>query len=112
MKKMDEIFQEAQREAHLDYARIDGICCPSCTDAELIALYGEDSKGIWIKWFSYGANKSRWSEQDEFYIAHDLTDEQRGKVIEVLSRCFQVDFNGDKSKCIKIAAPRAYVKKE
>jgi len=107
MQKMDEILGEVQEEAGLDYARLNGCCCNTCTNDALARQYGEDSKGIWIKWFDNGGNKSRWSSHKDFYISHDVTKEQMVKVLKVLCKYFIVIYDGDDSQCIQITKKRA-----
>ena len=44
--KMCSIFSEIQQTAELDYAYINGTCCRTCMNEELIDEHGIDSKGI------------------------------------------------------------------
>lgn len=101
--KMGSIFNEIQQEANLDYAYTSGFCCATCMNEELTDDHGVDSKGIWLKWYSKGANKTTWASHDYFYIVHDVTEEQMTEILNILNKYFNVDFNGDMSKCIKIS---------
>ena len=101
--KMGSIFNEIQKDANLDYAYTNGVCCGTCMNAELVSDHGVDSKGIWLKWYKEGGNKTTWASNKCFRIAHDVSEEQMSKIIEVLKKYFTVEYDGDMNKCIKIS---------
>ena len=79
--------------------------CMSCSNYAIVQKHGENAKGIWLKWYRVGMNASKWERSGCTHcIAHDLTESQAKKVVEVLSKYFKVDWNGDNSRCIDISA--------
>ena len=104
MKRKDlrKIFNEIKKEGKLDFALTCGTCCQSCTWAEIEAKHGENAKGIWLKWFNSGANRSEWSDNGVYYIAHDLTEEQKKIVYSILGKYVKVDWDFSDGSCIKI----------
>jgi hypothetical protein len=82
-------IKEAKKAAKLDFARSQGTCCGSCTWSTI----KEGTKGIWLKHYKTGANRSKWREADAQYIAHDLTDDQLKIVIATLSQYFEVKYD-------------------
>jgi hypothetical protein len=92
-------IKEAKKAAKLDFARSQGTCCGSCTWATI----KDDTKGIWLKHYKAGANRSTWSPTAKQHIAHDLTEAQAKIVVEVLSKYFKVDYDFDPSKTIIIS---------
>jgi len=99
---MNEIFQEVKTKANLDYAVTEGTCCNTCTLEELATAYGEESLGIYLRYFPHGANHSPWNKQRIFYIAHDLKEEQKSIVRIILEKYFTVEWDGSDSKSITI----------
>ena len=101
-KELRKIFNEIKKEANLDFCLTQGTCCQTCTWAEIVDKYGEESRGIWLKWFRNGANASRWEDNDCHYIAHDLTEKQKDIVYNILRKYFRVEWDFSDSACIKI----------
>jgi len=96
-------FNECKKAAGLDFALTQGIRdCMTCTNYELSCKYGKESRGIWLKWFRVGMNRSNWNERTAYFIVHDLTKEQGAKVMEVLQKHFKVEWDGSEHQCIKI----------
>lgn len=87
-------FREWKKEARADYARtsVDSLGdCSTCVNYELSEKYGADSKGIFLKHWLYGMNGgSPIEELDSCYVAHDITEEQGEKFIEIFSKYFNV----------------------
>lgn len=79
----------------IDYAIVDTDeygDCHSCVNAAISIRYGEDSKGIFLKHWAKGMNRSKpLKYQEKAYIAHDLTDEQGTLVLEMLKAEFDVE---------------------
>lgn len=86
------IFEEIKRKAGLDFALTKGNCCNNCTWDEINDDFGEQAKGIWLKWFSAGINKSKWNENGPWYVAHDLTPKQKIIVYDILLQHFDVEW--------------------
>lgn len=102
-QKIKKVFEEIETTAKLDFALTKGECCNSCTWAYLENEFGKNSHGIYLKYFTYGANKTKWDNNEEQYIAHDLTNEQKKVVFGILSKYFKVDWDMTDDKCIKIS---------
>ena len=86
-RKLNRVFKEVKEKAKLDYAITNtdeyGDCC-TCTDYELMDVYGVDSRGIYPKHWLKGMNKGcPWKELKDVYISHDLTEEQGEILIKV-----------------------------
>jgi hypothetical protein len=94
-----EVLKEVKKEAKLGFARSAGNCCGSCTWAAL----PENKKGIWLKHYKSGMNRSPWRENEVHHIAHDLTNEQAVIVVNTLSKYFKVDYDFNDSHSIKIS---------
>lgn len=101
-KKLRLIFNEVKKSAKLDFALTRGTCCQSCTWESIATKYGDESHGIWLKWFPYGMNGSEWENCGIYYIAHDLTEEQKKLVYNALSKHFDVEWNLTDGDCIKV----------
>jgi len=100
--------RECKKAAGLDYAYSAGLSdCMTCTNYAISQKYGENSKGIWVKWYRTGMNASKWERSGTHCIAHDLTESQAQKVVEVLTKYFKVDWNGDNNRCIDISPMEA-----
>lgn len=96
-------FREVKKVAKLDYSLSTAKCCGSCMNYDLVTKYGNDSKGIFLKYYTSGSNRDSWHEDFSYYINHDLTDEQKDKVVEVLKKYFKVEWSGSNYDCIKIS---------
>lgn len=95
------IFKKIEEQANLDFAWTKGYCCSTCTWADIHDEFGENAKGIWLKWYDKGGNKSKWDNNATLYVAHDLTPKQKDIVYEILAKHFVVDWDKkDDNKCI------------
>ena len=101
-QKIKFIFNEIKREAKLDFALTKGYCCQTCTWADIENEYGQESKGIWLKWFDKGANRTKWNDSDMQYIAHDLNEKQKNIVYDILQQYFDVEWDKSDNKAIII----------
>ena len=104
-KILRKALARCKKEAGLAYALAKAPDdCMTCSNYSLAQKHGDDSKGIWVKWFSFGMNRQTWEVncKDGVYIVHDLTEEQ-GKIVKaILSETYDVDWDGDASRCILI----------
>lgn len=100
-------FAECKEKANLDFALTKATAdCSTCTWADIEAKYGMDARGIWLKYFTWGANKRKFDTNIN-YIAHYLTNEQKDIVCEVLQKYFAVEWaDKDDHVCIKIENKR------
>ena len=97
--------KECKKEAGLDFAYSSGLGdCMSCTNSILADKFGENAKGLWVKWFRVGMNASKWGDYKTKYICHSLTKKQGDKVVEILSRYFTVEWSGESHDCIALTA--------
>jgi hypothetical protein len=104
-QKLRKELNRCKREAVLDFALTKALDdCNTCTNAALAEKYGEHSTGIWVKWFWFGMNRSTWEKvcKGGLLIAHTLTKAQGQKVKEILAQTYDVDWDGDDTKCITI----------
>lgn len=95
-------FKEVKKVVGLDFAQSTAKCCNSCSWGRIETKYGENAKGIFLKFFTSGLNRQPWDEERSYYISHSLTEEQAFKVIEVLRKYFKTDWDGDMGTCIEI----------
>ncbi len=96
------IFREIKKAAKLDFALTHGECCQSCTWASISNRFGKNAKGIWLKWFEHGANRTDWREHGIYYIGHDLNAEQKDTVYNILKKYCAVEWDFSDSASIKI----------
>lgn len=95
-------LDKCKQKLGLDYAIAEAMGdCQTCTWAEIYDRYGADAKGLWLKYFKWGANKSPFNK-NENYIAHNLTQEQRDVVYDILSKYFKVDWDKSDDRAIVI----------
>jgi hypothetical protein len=109
---LQKAFREAKKAAALDFAitNPDKLGdCQSCVWAQIVDDYGETSRGVWVKHWRGGMNKGAPVEDlSKIYIAHDLTEEQAAKVLEVLARYYTVESGAyNPSQCIVISEGEA-----
>ena len=87
-QKLSRVFKKVKEVAGLDYAitRPDSYGdCMTCVNYRLCELFGEDSKGIFAKHWMRGINRGRaYKDVKKVYVAHDITEEQFGKIKNVL----------------------------
>lgn len=107
-ENLKKAFREIKKELKLNFSitRPDDLGdCMSCVNYALCKKYGEDAKGIWLKHWEVGMNKSYPLErQESVFIAHDLTDEQGERVIEILkSFGYEVAEEFSHDRCIEIS---------
>lgn len=86
-RKLTLLFKTIKKECEFDYAITntdDYGDCNSCVNSKLISLYGKESKGIYVIHWLKGMNKgAAWKDVDEVYIAHDITEKQAEKMINI-----------------------------
>lgn len=100
--QLKRIFAKIKEEAKLDFAETEPRGdCNTCNWGEIRDDLGDDARGIWLKHWSWGGNKSKFDTQTN-YIAHDLTEEQKYIVADILSRQFIVDWDKSDNKAIII----------
>lgn len=99
-QKLRFIFNKIKKEAELDFALTKGYCCGTCTWAEIENEYGKNSKGIWLKWYDKGMNKTKWADEKTLYVAHDLTNKQKDIVYNILSHYFNIDWDKSDDRAI------------
>ena len=101
--KVIKAFEEYKINAKLDYALNKAPDdCKTCSSAWINKEYGKESKGIWLVYYTFGMNKRKWDDGEQ-YICHDLTKEQAKIVVQTLSKYFKVEWDGDESRCIQIS---------
>ncbi|MEE0968743.1 MAG: hypothetical protein U0M06_05160 [Clostridia bacterium] len=105
---LQKAFREAKKAAGLDFAITspDNLGdCQSCVWAQIVEDYGKTSRGVWVKHWRRGMNRGAPVEDlSQIYIAHDLTEEQAGKVFEALSRYYTIESGAyNPSRCIVIS---------
>lgn len=92
-QQMSVIFRKLKKEFELDFARTAGICCGSCTWAELDP--NDDKRGIVHDWFSSGINKKDW-KSSYFYISYSLGYKEMNQLgkrfCELASELFGLDY--------------------
>lgn len=85
--KLNRVFKEIKTKADMDYAipTPDKYGdCMSCVNDELCERFGEESTGIFPKHWTTGMNAGEpWKDVKEFYLVHDITEEQAKIMIEV-----------------------------
>ena len=86
-RKLNKVFAEVKEKAKMDYAVVNSDeygDCNTCVNSELAFEFGNDSTGIYAKHWTKGMNASGpWSELDDVYIGHDITEEQAKVMVEV-----------------------------
>lgn len=102
-QKIKFIFNRIKQEANLDFALTKGYCCQTCTWADIDNEYGENAKGIWLKWYDKGGNKTKWDNNATQYIAHNLNEQQKDIVYDILSKYFKVEWDKGDSNAIIIS---------
>ena len=105
MKKQQikRVFEKIKELAKLDFADTTPMGdCQTCTWADIELEFGKESKGIWLKHWTFGMNKTKWDENETYYIAHDLTSRQKEIVYNELSKHFAVDWDKSDNKAIGI----------
>lgn len=101
-EQINNIFKEIKEKANLDFAYSEALDdCSTCTWWEIANKHGKDSKGIWLKHFTFGVNKGEWNTECNF-IAHDLTKKQKNIVKNELEKHFIVEWDLSDSQCILI----------
>jgi len=101
-------FRECKKVAGLDFSYSRGISdCMTCTNYDIAVKHSNEAKGIWLKWFAVGMNKSRWGEYKTYHICHTLTAKQAKIVGEVLSKYFNFSWSGERCDCMEISAKEA-----
>lgn len=101
-QKIKFIFNRIKQEATLDFALTKGYCCKTCTWAEIENDYGQDSKGIWLKWYDKGGNKTKWDNNGTYYIGHNLTETQKDIIYNILQEYFEIEWDKSNDNSIKI----------
>lgn len=106
-KLVKKAFDEFLNVEGVDYSIVDTDYygdCNTCVNAELSEVYGEYSKGIFLKHWNEGMNADvPIKEKDELFIAHDITEEQADKLYEIFSNYFIVEPKAyNPSKCYVI----------
>ena len=91
----------------MDYAISKGFCCPSCTTKKLEKEYGENAKGIYVRWFGKNQEQSSRGQLDQLYINHDFGTEnyeyRKEEIVVILSKYYDVvwDYSNKKTILIK-----------
>lgn len=105
MKKqqIERVFKKIEELAKLDFALATPLGdCQTCTWSDIELEFGRESKGIWLKHWSFGMNKTKWNENGTYYIAHDLTKLQKKIVYEELSKYFNVEWDMSDNQAIAV----------
>ena len=104
---LDNTFAKAKIAAGLDYAVTDTDSfgdCNTCVNQALADEFGENSTGIYAKYWESGMNAGKHiSVLDSLYIAHDITPQQADILIGVLSKYYTVTpaaYDPTKTFCI------------
>lgn len=99
---VNKAIKECEEKAKLGYALTKATNdCATCTWADIDNEFGAETNGIWLKYFTWGANKQKFDNNIN-YIAHFLTEEQKDIVLSVLQKYFLVEWDKSNSKCIII----------
>ena len=87
-RKLNKVFEEIKAKSNMDYAITntdDYGDCNTCVNCELADVFGEESKGIYVKHWTTGMNAGGpWKDLNDVYIGHDITEEQAKIMVEVL----------------------------
>ena len=71
-KRLNKVLNEIQKGLGLDYALHKGFVSPTCTAKKLNELYGDNSIGIYVRWFGKDQEQPPIKQLDKLYINHDL----------------------------------------
>ena len=101
-RQIKKAFEECIEKAKLDFAlcKAPADCC-TCSWDLIGKVYGNESHGIWLHYFTFGINKKKFNTGKN-YINHYLTEKQKEIVFEVLSKYFKVTWDKNDYKTLII----------
>ena len=71
-KRLKKVIKEVKDVLGLDYALHKGYASPICTAKKLDELFGDNSIGIYVRWFGKDQDQPPIKQLDKLYINHDL----------------------------------------
>ena len=105
-KRLKKVLIEIKNGLGLDYALHKGFVSPTCTTKKLDVLYGDNSIGIYVRWFGKDQEQPQIRYMDKLYINHDFgsenSDFRKTKIVNILSKYYDVDWNYSDKKSILI----------
>jgi len=96
-KRLRKVINEVKDRLGLDYALHKGFMCPSCTTKMINETYGEQAKGIYVRWFGKDQEQPPIKQLDKIYINHDLGKEncefKKTELVKILFEYYDVVWN-------------------
>lgn len=105
-KRLKKVLIEIKNTLGLDYALHKGFVSPTCTIKKLDELYGDNSIGIYVRWFGKDQEQPQIKYMDKLYINHDFgsenSDFRKSEIVNILSKYYDVDWDYSDKKSILI----------
>jgi hypothetical protein len=112
MKLLNKTLKEVKEKLKLDYALNKGFMCPTCTTKMINETYGEQSIGIYIRWFGKDQEQPPIKQLDKIYINHDLekgeSEPRKTELVKILSKYYGVVWNYSDDQSILIIEKRRF----
>jgi len=96
-KVLSKALKEIKAKLNLDYALNKGFMSPTCTTKMLEKTYGNDARGIYVRWFGEDQDQLPISQLDKLYINHDFGKEEsvfiRRDIFKILEKYYSVEWD-------------------
>ena len=99
-------FHKFKSHSIVDLMKCKGYASPTCTAKKLDELFGDNSTGIYVRWFGKDQEQPPIKQLDKLYINHDLGSEssefRKSEIVKILSEYYDVDWDYSDKKSILI----------